>query len=110
MKMTTDELLSKLPHMIGRHGSDGFYIQKFGEENVIGWLTITHESNKDFKGSGDWKCSYDCVEGGSVCMNTYGPPWDNAICYGDTAREAIEKMYNWCVEHNFIENKTLCNH
>lgn len=32
-------------------------------------------------------------------------PYDNAICYGDNAREAIEEMHNWCVKHNFIKNE-----
>ena len=103
--MTTDELLEKLPHMIGRHGANGVYIQRANEECAIGWLNISHESNKGFEGSGDWRVSYECSEGGSVCMNWDDPepPYNNAIVYGDTAHEALQRMYDWCVENGFIK-------
>lgn len=107
--MTTDELLAKLPHMIGRNRlTGGGYIQRSGEEQAIGWFTLTHESNKGFEGSGDWCAAYECVEGGYVCLNYDDPepPYNNAVAYGDTAHEAIQELYNWCVKNGFIkENK-----
>lgn len=103
--MTTDEILAKLPHMIGRHRGEGVYIISSDEPQAVGWLNICHEGNKDFKGSGDWCAAYECIEGGYVCMNYDDPepPYNNAVCYGDTAHEALQELYDWCVKNGFIK-------
>ena len=78
-----------------------------GEEYALGWLTLVHESNKGFEGSGDWCASYECVGGGAVCMNweDENPPYNNAIAWGDTAHEALQELYDWCVKNGFIKER-----
>ena len=103
--MTTDELLQKLPHMIGRNRGDGFYISDDKEGLDMGWLNLCHESNKGFEGSGDWCAGYGNNYKGYVCMNPDSPkpPYNNAVAYGDTAHEALQGLYDWCVKNGFIK-------
>ena len=32
------------------------------------------------------------------------PPYDNAFAFGSTPNEALQKLYEWCVKHDFIKN------
>ena len=98
--MTTDELLEKLPRCIGNNGANGcFFI--FEEDDQIGWLTLINEG-----GNPPWKAMYSDNLEGAVCMNPKeGPPYNNAIVYGDTAHEALQEMYNWCKENGFIKDE-----
>jgi hypothetical protein len=40
-----------------------------------------------------------------VCLNPEDekPPYNNAVVYGDTPSEALQKLYNWCVKNGFIK-------
>ena len=94
--MTTDELLIKLPSYIGRNrDNDGFYVSY--DEYDIGWLTLSHDGK-------DWKASYE-YHGQCVCLNPEAeqPPYKNALCYGSTPQEALQDLYDWCVENGFVE-------
>lgn len=92
--MTTDELLDKLPSHIGNHKVGDFYIMSKPEDD-IGWLYL-HNDGKD------WLASYG-MEGDFVCMGQLpNGLYDNAFAYGKTPNEALQKLYNWCVKHNFI--------
>lgn len=92
--MTTDELLDKLPSHIGNHQVGNAYIISKLEDN-IGWLYL-HNDGKD------WLASYG-IEGEFVCMGQLpNGLYDNAFAYGKTPNEALQKLYNWCVKHNFI--------
>ena len=92
--MTTDELLDKLPSHIGNHKVGNFYIISKPEDD-IGWLYL-HNDGKD------WLASYG-PEGEFVCMGQMpNGLYDNAFAYGKTPNEALQKLYNWCVKHNFI--------
>lgn len=100
--MTTDELLGKLPSHIGRNrikDEDGNvigYMSDNKDGGDIGWLYL-HNDGKD------WLASYG-IQGEFVCMNPDAkePPYDNAFAYGSTPNEALEKLYEWCVKHDFI--------
>lgn len=93
--MTTDELLDKLPSHIGNHEVGGFYVISKPEDD-IGWLYL-HNDGKN------WLASYG-TEGEFVCMGQLpNGLYDNAFAYGETANEALQNLYNWCVEHNFIK-------
>lgn len=100
--MTTDELLMKLPAFIGRNrvtiketGST-FYLPDNKGRGSLGFLYL----NNDGK---DWCASYG-TDGNFVCLNPDAetPPYNNAVCYGNTPQEALQKLYDWCVENNFI--------
>lgn len=92
--MTTDELLEKLPSHIGNHQVCNLYVMAEPEDN-IGWLYL-HNDGKD------WLASYG-MEGDFVCMGQLpNGLYDNAFAYGKTPNEALQKLYNWCVKHNFI--------
>mgnify|MGYP003435088941 CR=1 FL=1 len=103
--MTTDELLDKLPSHIGRNkllDKDGNllgYTTDKKEGSSIGWLYL-HNDGKD------WLASYG-IEGEFVCLNPDAekPPYNNAFAYGKTPNEALQGLYNWCVENNFILNE-----
>jgi len=103
--MTTDELLSKLPSHIGNHrikwenydglNYDCFAIIEQGDDIQNLYL---HNDGKD------WLASYG-IEGEFLCMNPNDekPPYDNAFAYGKTPNEALQKLYEWCVKHDFIK-------
>jgi hypothetical protein len=92
--MTTDELLNILPSHICNHMEHGCYVE-FEPEDNIGWLYL-HNDGKD------WLASYG-REGEFVCMgNLKNGMYDNAFAYGKTPNEALQKLYEWCVEHKFI--------
>ena len=90
--MTTDELLEKLPRLIGNHGGEGLYIIA-DDGDQIGWLTLQNEG-----GNPPWKAFYEDRLEGAVCMNPRDekPPYNNAIAYGNTAHEALQRLYDWC--------------
>lgn len=99
--MTTDELLLKLPSHIGskklldKNGEVLGYIND-SNYNSIGWLYL-HNDGKD------WLASYG-VEGEFVCLNPNAekPPYNNACSYGSTPNEALQGLYDWCIENGFI--------
>lgn len=93
--MSTDELLQKLPNIIGNHKFNGCYILE-SPTDQIGHLCLI----KDKK---SWSASYMDVEH-YVCLNPEDekPPYNNAVVYGDTANEALQKLYDWCVKNGFI--------
>ena len=94
--MSTDELLQKLPCIIGNNIYNGLYILE-SKTDQIGTLCLT-------KNNQDWIAAY--VDGETyVCLNPKdeNPPYNNAICYGSSPREALQKMYNWCVKNGFIK-------
>ena len=99
--MTTDELLEKLPRLIGNHGGEGLYIIA-DDGDQIGWLTLQNEG-----GNPPWKAFYEDRLEGAVCMNPWDeePPYNNAIVYGNTAHEALQGLYNWCKENGFIKDE-----
>lgn len=103
--MTTDELLMKLPSHIGRNilldkengNIIGYYSDdKRGED--MGWLYL-HNTGRD------WIASYG-VEGKFVCLNPDAekPPYNNAVAYGKTPNEALQSLYDWCVNNGFIND------
>ena len=94
-----DELLNELPKMIGNNYHNGCYILS-EKDDQIGWLTLHYEG-----GNFPWKAFYQDTFGVSVCMNPKNekPPYNNAIAYGDTPNEALQKLYDWCIENKFIE-------
>lgn len=105
--MTTDELLMKLPACIGRNkviiketGST-FYLTDNKSGESFGFLYLHNDGN-------DWCASYG-TDGEFVCLNpdTETPPYNNAFCYGKTPQEALQRLYDWCVENGFIEKN--CN-
>ena len=102
--MTTDELLMKLPTCIGRNkviiketGST-FYLTDNKSGESFGFLYLHNDGN-------DWCASYG-TDGEFVCLNPDAetPPYNNAFCYGKTPQEALQRLYDWCVENGFIEN------
>lgn len=102
MIMTTDELLNKLPSHIGRnpiynefHNIVG-YASDDKEGASIGWLYLHNDGR-------DWRASYG-REGKYVCMNpdAINPPYNNAVVYGCNPNEALQRLYDWCVENNFL--------
>lgn len=101
--MTTDELLKKLPSHIGRNrlkdenGDTTFYVSDNKGGGDIGWLYLHNDGR-------DWLASYG-IEGEFVCMNPDAeePPYDNAFAYGNTPNEALQKLYDWCLDHDFIK-------
>ena len=103
--MTTDELFKTLPSHIGNHpvydenGEIESYLM-IDEYDDIEWFYL-HNDGKD------WLASYG-IEGEFLCMNPTAdePPFDNAFAYGKTPQEAMQKLYNWCVEHGFIKKKS----
>lgn len=97
---STDELLNELPKMIGNNSSiDGCFLLH-DEDDQIGWLTLHYEG-----GTPAWKAFYKDTFGVSVCMNPKDkePPYNNATAYGNTPNEALQKLYDWCVENKFIK-------
>lgn len=46
------------------------------------------------------------LEGRFVCLNPDAekPPYNNAFCYAKTPNEALQGLYDWCVENGFINN------
>ena len=101
--MTTDELLKKLPSHIGRNrlkdenGETIAYVSDNKDGGDIGWLYLHNDGR-------DWRASYG-IEGEFVCMNPDAeePPYDNAFSFGSTPQEALQGLYDWCLDHNFIK-------
>ena len=101
--MTTDELLAKLPSHIGRNkilddnGNIIAYASDNKEGGDIGWLYL-HNDGKD------WIASYG-REGEFVCLNPDDtePPYINAVAYGSTPNEALQKLHDWCVKYEFVK-------
>lgn len=102
--MTTDELLEKLPTMIGnnrRYNSlgwpTGYSIESYYDR--IGFLRLCNDGEH-------WVASYG-DEGEYVCLNSTSknPPYNNAVSIGDTPNEALQGLFDWCVENNFITSK-----
>lgn len=103
--MTTDELLMKLPSYIGRNlllnkktGDIIGYVSDDKKGEYIGWLYL-HNDGKY------WCASYG-REGNFVCLNPDAekPPYNNAVCYAKTPNEALQGLYDWCVENGFIND------
>lgn len=102
--MTTDEFLMKLPSHIGRnklvYDNDEVlgYLSDDKRGAYIGWLYL-HNDGKD------WCASYG-TEGNFVCLNPDAekPPYNNAVRYGKTPNEALQRLYDWCVENGFIKD------
>lgn len=95
--MTTDKLLNKLPSRIGNHEFSGCYVI-FSPEDDIKSLYL-HKDGKD------WLASYG-VEGDFLCMGKLpNGLYDNAFAYGSTPNEALQRLYDWCVKHGFVEQK-----
>ena len=94
--MTTDELLTRLPSLIGRNKVNGFYMSDNKQGADMGWLYL-HNDGKD------WCASYG-TEGHFVCLNPDAkrPPYNNSVQYGKTPNEALQRLYNWCIENGFI--------
>lgn len=99
--MTTDELLKKLPSLIGRnpiYDSKGKIVVYTGDNlpGDIGWLYL-HTDGRH------WIASYG-VGKDIVCLNpeSENPPYNNAVVYGTTPNEALQKLYDWCVKNGFI--------
>lgn len=98
MIMTTNELLFKLPRMIGNCGK-GCYLKRYDHpEDQIGFLTLVNEG-----GNPPWRASYD-DDGQFVCMNPLNkePPYNNAVAWGNTPNEALQGLYDWCINNGFI--------
>lgn len=102
--MTTEELLKKLPSHIGRNkilDKDGnliAYASDHKSGSAIGWLYLHNDGRH-------WLASYG-NEGHFVCLNPDGnPPYNNAFAYGDSPNQALQGLYDWCVENNFISKK-----
>lgn len=102
--MTTDELLNALPSHIGRnriYDDDGRTVLGYFPDRKpggdIGWLYL----NNDGK---DWIASYG-TSGCYVCMNPDAtkPPYNNAFFVGKTPQEALQGLYDWCVDNGFIK-------
>lgn len=101
--MTTDELLEKLPTMIGNNRIyedgriTGYSISS--PYDSIEWLRLEHSGKY-------WTASYG-EEGEYVCLNPTdeNPPYNNAVYVGRTPNEALQGLYDWCVENNFISVK-----
>ena len=94
--MSTDELLQKLPNIIGNHRFNGCYILEYPTDQIGNLCLI-----KDKK---CWIASY--MDGEHyVCLNPEDekPPYNNAVAYGDTPNEALQTLYDWCVKNGFIK-------
>lgn len=101
-KFTTDELLEILPSSVGNHKieyEDGYYCYIISEKgDDIQHLNL-HNGGKD------WCASYG-VEGEFLCMNPNSeePPYDNAFYYGNTPKESLIGLCEWCVAHDIKLN------
>ena len=96
--MTTDELLLKLPSHIGRNRANGFYLSDHKAGASIGWLQLVNDGR-------DWEASYRDGHDALVCLNpdALQPPYNNAFAIGDTPNEALQRLYDWCVNNDFIK-------
>lgn len=94
--MSTDELLQKLPNIIGNHRFNGCYILE-SQTDQIGHLCLIKDKRS-------WIAAYMDVEH-YVCLNPEDemPPYNNAVAYGDTPNEALQTLYDWCVKNGFIK-------
>lgn len=103
--MTTDELLEKLPIIIGRNKNldkDGNLLAYSTDDKKgisIGWLYLQKELYL-------W-CAYYGDSDEFLCLNpdSENPPYNNAFARADTPNEALQKLYDWCIENNFIDIK-----
>lgn len=101
--MTTDELLEKLPAAIGNNRNYengriiGYSIKSSYDR--IGFLQLCNDGKH-------WVASYG-EQGEYVCLNPTdkNPPYNNAFYIGDTPNEALQGLFDWCVENNFITLK-----
>lgn len=94
--MSTDELLLKLPNIIGNNRFNGCYILE-SPTDQIGNLCLVKDKR-------DWKAAY--MDGEAyVCLNPNNkkPPYNNAVSYGNTPNEALQRLYDWCVKYEFIK-------
>lgn len=81
--MTIDEMLSKMPMVVDNgHGE-------------VGYFTLKYESKSD------WRAGYELNEELWLCMNpdSENPPFDNAVMLGSDPNNAIEQLYDLCLEH-----------
>jgi hypothetical protein len=95
--MTTDELFQALPSHIGRNKVNGFYLSDNKRGADVGWLYLVNDGKH-------WVASYG-PEGDFVCLNPDAekPPYNNAVYIGKTPNEALQGLYDWCVENGFIK-------
>lgn len=94
--MNTDEILQKLPNIIGNNGHDGCYILA-SPLDQIGTLCLIKDKR-------NWIAAYMDAEK-YVCLNPEDekPPYNNAVAYGATPNEALHGLYNWCIKYGFIK-------
>lgn len=98
--MTTDELLEKLPKMIGNN-------RIYEDGRIIGYSISSSYDRIEFlqlcNDGKDWVASYG-ERGEYVCLNPKdeNPPYNNAFYIGDTPNEALQGLFDWCVENGFI--------
>lgn len=105
-KMTTDELLKALPSHIGRTrildpetGECLGYVSDDRDGEDMGWFNLHNDGGH----SANWVASYG-VEGSYVCLNPEGPaPYNNAVSRSNTPEEALQGLYEWCIENGYIE-------
>lgn len=83
--MTTNQLLLALPHKI-------VYKKEWG------FLCLLSCSKYQ------WQACYICSGGTIFCANydNEEPPYNKAIVFGSSPNEVLQKLYNWCVENNFL--------
>ncbi len=98
--MSTDELLEKLPSIIGNNRCNDCYILE-SPSDQIGHLALIKDKR-------NWIAAYNDGER-HVCLNPEDnpPPYNNAVCYGNTPNEALGKLYDWCVKYGFIGIKKM---
>lgn len=101
--MTTDKLLKKLPSHIGRnplYDENGEIIAFASDEYDgcdIGWLNLHND--------GKFWCAYYGEDNECVTLNPNDdePPYNNAMAFGDTAHEALQGLYDWCIKNGFVK-------
>ena len=98
--MTTDELLTSLPTRIGRNRGNGCYFSDNKPGASIGWLQLINDGK-------DWEASYKGWNDKIVCLNPDAsePPFNNAIFYAETPNEALQMLYDWCVDNGFVNKQ-----
>lgn len=100
--MTTNELLFKLPPFIGRNkvlddnGKILGYNLDDKKGSPFGYLYLHNNGRYWFAYYGDKK--------DILCLDPESEkPNNNAFTYGKTPNEALQKLYDWCVENSFIK-------
>ena len=104
-KMTVDELLKALPSHIGREkvlDEDGKclgYVSDDRDGEDMGWFNLHNDGSHSY----NWCASYG-TQGHFVCLNPEGPaPYNNAVARGDTPEEALQGLYDWCMNNGYID-------